>query len=60
MDAQMLEWIKNLLDPANLLTETIYNVTFEILATYVFVRISLGKILDKKIKEYLKSEKDNK
>lgn len=46
------EWLQDLVSPEHLLTETIYNVTFEIIATWVFVRLSLKKILKKELKKH--------
>jgi hypothetical protein len=49
----MIEWLHNLVDPLNLVTETIYNVTFELVATYLFVRYSMKSIVRKIVKEEL-------
>jgi hypothetical protein len=46
------EWLSDLIAPEHLLTETIYNVTFEIIATVVFVKLSLKKILKKELKKH--------
>ena len=47
----MSDWLKSLLDPESLLIETIYNLSFELIATYIFVRFALKKIVTKIIKE---------
>lgn len=47
----MNEWLQSLLDPENLAIETVYNLTFELIATYIFVRFALKKIVTKIIKE---------
>lgn len=47
----MIQWLLDLLNPINLLTETIYNVTFELVATYLFVRYAMKSIVKKMIEE---------
>ena len=47
----MSEWLQSLLDPESLVIETIYNLTFELIATYIFVRFALKKIVRNIIKE---------
>lgn len=53
------QWWASLVDPTNLLTESIYNITFELIATYVFVRLSLKKIVRKIIEEQNKQDSEN-
>lgn len=43
------EWLQDLVSPEHLLTETIYNITFEIVATWVFVRLSLKKLIKREL-----------
>lgn len=50
------QWWASLIDPTNLLTESIYNIMFELIATYVFVRLSLKKIVRKIIEEQNKKD----
>ena len=50
------QWWGSLIDPANLLTESIYNIIFEVVATYIFVRLSLTKIVRKIIEEQNKQD----
>ena len=46
------EWWLDFINPQHLLTEGIYNVVFEIIATYIFVRFSLKMLLRKELKKY--------
>jgi hypothetical protein len=53
------QWWASLIDPTNLLTESIYNIIFELIATYVFIRLSLKKIVRKIIEEQNKQDSEN-
>jgi hypothetical protein len=46
------EWLWDLVNPANLLTESIYNIIFEVVATWIFVRFAMKKIIKKELKKY--------
>jgi hypothetical protein len=46
------EWWLDLINPQHLLTEGLYNVVFEIIATVIFVRVSLKKLLRKELEKY--------
>jgi hypothetical protein len=50
------QWWMDLIDPTHLLTESIYNVLFELIATYIFVRLALKKIVRKIIEEQSKED----
>jgi hypothetical protein len=52
------EWFAQLTDPLSLLTETIYNLLFEIAATYVFVRLYMKKHVANEVKRLLEEEKE--
>ena len=54
------EWFAQLIDPLSLITETIYNLIFEILATYVFVRLYMKKHIANEVKKILDEMKDKK
>jgi hypothetical protein len=54
------EWFAQLTDPLSLITETIYNLIFEILATYVFVRLYMKKQVAAQVKKILDEMKDKK
>jgi len=54
------EWFAQLTDPLSLLTETIYNLIFEIGATYVFVRLYMKKHVANEVKRLLEEEKEKK
>jgi hypothetical protein len=54
------EWFAQLTDPLSLITETIYNLIFEILATYVFVRLYMKKHIANEVKKILDEMKDKK
>jgi hypothetical protein len=52
------EWFMQLIDPLSLVTETIYNLLFEIAATYVFVRLYMKKHVQAEVKRLLEEEKN--
>jgi hypothetical protein len=54
------EWFAQLTDPIALLTETIYNLLFEIVATYVFVRLYMKRHVANEVKRLLEKEKEKK
>lgn len=42
-------WLLSLVDPLSLITETIYNITFELIATWFFVKFAMKKHVTKQI-----------
>jgi hypothetical protein len=53
------QWWMDLIDPTHLLTEGIYNVLFELVATYIFVRFALKGMVRKLIEEQNKQDSEN-
>ena len=48
------EWLADFLNPAHILTEGIYNIFFEIIATWVFVRFAFKNLVKRQVAEELK------
>ena len=46
------EWLSDLLDPAKIAIEGIYNLTFEFVATVIFVRFFLKGIIKRELKKH--------
>jgi hypothetical protein len=53
------QWWLDLLDPINLVTESVYNLIFELIATYIFVRLALKKIVKNILEEQDKEDSKN-
>jgi len=53
------QWWADLIDPTHLLTEGIYNILFELIATYIFVRLALKKIVRNIIEEQNKQDSES-
>jgi len=53
------EWFAQLIDPLSLVSETIYNLAFEIFVTSVFVRIYMKKQIAKEVNRILEDQKEN-
>lgn len=56
----MSNLIADLLDPASLLIETVYNASFEIIATWITYKILFKPMIIKVIKKELEDEQQNK
>jgi hypothetical protein len=53
------EWLADLLDPAHILTEGIYNIFFEIIATIIFVKLTLRKLIQRGVEKELERRESN-
>lgn len=55
----MIEWIKTLLDPESLAIETVYNGSFEIIATWITYKFLFKPMIIKQVKKELENDRND-